>query len=258
MNAIVQRDQPPGVPPLQLTGERTLPDVPAENYWFRRHLVVYEWIGARVIGDRVIDMACGEGYGSEVLSRSAASVVGVDANPEAYEHARLRYRRQNLAFERGLVESYGEPGSYEAAVFLQTIEHVQDPVSVLEHLRSLLVPGGAAYVSTPNLLTLAPPGAEKSGNPWHVREYRGHEFEVLCRTTFADVRVFGLFHARKLRLHELALSFGWDLVHQRLRLTKPFYDRFTPAIATGDFELRAGEGAGPVLDRALDFIAVCR
>ena len=37
----VQRNQPPGVPPLQLTGERTLPDVPAENYWFRRHLAVY-------------------------------------------------------------------------------------------------------------------------------------------------------------------------------------------------------------------------
>ena len=46
----VQRDQPAGVPPLELTGERTLPDVPAENYWYRRHLAVYEWIGARVTG----------------------------------------------------------------------------------------------------------------------------------------------------------------------------------------------------------------
>ena len=44
----VQRDQPPGVPPLHLTGERTLPDVPEENYWYRRHLVVYEWIAQRV------------------------------------------------------------------------------------------------------------------------------------------------------------------------------------------------------------------
>ena len=44
----LQRDQPEGVPPLALTGERTLPDVPEENYWFRRHLVVYEWIAARV------------------------------------------------------------------------------------------------------------------------------------------------------------------------------------------------------------------
>src|ERR1700755_376027 len=92
----VQRNQPAGVPPLELTGERTLPDVPAENYWFRRHLAVYEWIGARVIGERVLDMACGEGYGSEVLSRSAASVLGVDANPEAFEHARRRDVRSNL------------------------------------------------------------------------------------------------------------------------------------------------------------------
>src|SRR5205814_2590817 len=120
----LQRDQPPGVPPLALTGERTLPDVPEENYWYRRHLAVYEWIGARVLGRRVIDMASGEGYGSEVLSRSAANVVGVDANPEAHEHARLRYVRQNLRFERDLVDRFAE--DCDAVVFLQTIEHVPD------------------------------------------------------------------------------------------------------------------------------------
>ncbi len=67
-----QRDQPEGVPPLELTGERTLPDVPEENYWYRRHVAVYEWIAARVGGLRTIDMACGEGYGSDLLARSAA------------------------------------------------------------------------------------------------------------------------------------------------------------------------------------------
>ena len=226
--------------------------MPAENYWYRRHLVVYEWIGARVIGRRVLDLACGEGYGSEVLSRSAHGVVGVDANPEAHEHARLRYRRQNLSFERGLVETYGDPGTFDAVVFLQTIEHVADPVAVLEHVRSLLAPGGIAYVSTPNLLTLASPGAAKSDNPWHLKEYRAHEFDALCRTVFHRVQVFGLFHARKLRVHELALAAGWDIVHARLGITKPFYDRFTPAIVAGDFRLR-DHG----LERALDFLAVC-
>src|SRR5947209_2902161 len=195
MTVYLQQNQPPGVPPLELTGERTLPDLPAENYWFRRHLAVYEWIGARVVGRRVLDMACGEGYGSEVLWRSADRVVGVDANPEAHEHARLRYRRQNLSFERGLVETFGEPGSFDAVVFLQTIEHVQDPHGVLEHFRELLAPGGVAYVSTPNVLTLAPPGHERSGNPWHVHEYRAREFEELCRAVFSDVEVLGLFHA---------------------------------------------------------------
>ena len=249
----VQRHQPPGVPPLALTGERTLPDVPQENYWYRRHLAVYEWIGARVLGRRVLDMACGEGYGSEVLSRTATSVVGVDANPEAFEHARLRYQRQNLSFERGLVETFGAPDSFDAVVFLQTIEHVQDPVAVLSHFRDLLTPGGVVYVTTPNLLTLAPAGAEKSDNPWHLKEYRAHEFDALCRSVFASVELLGLFHARKLWLHALALRAGWDNVHRRLGITQPFYDRFTPAISSRDFVLRPGE-----LDRALDFLAVCR
>lgn len=245
-----QLNQPPGVPPLPLTGERTLPDVPEENYWYQRHLVVYEWIAARVRGLRVADMACGEGYGSDVLAGAAADVVGVDANPDAHEHARLRYRRPNLRFQRDLVETFSEP--CDAVVFLQTIEHVQDPGAILEHFKEMLEPGGVAYVSTPNLLTLAPPGAEKSENPWHLHEYRAEEFRGLCEEHFPRVELLGLFHARKLRAHEIALRFGWDRAHKALGLTRPFYDRFTPAIAASDFALRDGD-----LDRALDFLAVC-
>jgi 2-polyprenyl-3-methyl-5-hydroxy-6-metoxy-1,4-benzoquinol methylase len=246
----VQANQPDGVPPLPLTGERTLPDVPEENYWFRRHLAVYEWIAERVAGKRVIDMACGEGYGPDLLATSAASVVGVDANPEAHEHARLRYVSPNLRFERDLVESFAE--ACDAVVFLQTIEHVEDAGAILDHFRSMLDSGGVAYISTPNLLTLAPPGAEKSDNPWHVHEYRAEEFGSLCRDHFEQVEVLGLFHARRLRAHELAIRLGWDRVHRALRLTKPFYDRFTRSIATSDFALRDGD-----LDRSLDFLAVC-
>jgi SAM-dependent methyltransferase len=259
-----QRDQPEGVPPLALTGERTLPDVPEENYWFRRHLVVYEWIAAQIGGLRVVDMACGEGYGSEVLARDAASVVGVDANPEAHEHARLRYRRPNLRFTRELIETFAEPA--DAVVFLQTIEHLTDPGAALEQFGGLVSDAAAAasgpagrgtvFVSTPNVLTLAPKGAERSGNPWHVHEYRFAEFDELCRAHFRDVRMFGLFYARKLRTHELALRLGWDSLHPRLGATKRFYDWFTPAIAVSDFALRPVGQAR--IERALDFVAVCR
>ncbi len=228
--------------------------MPAENYWFRRHLAVYEWIAARVAGARVIDMACGEGYGVDVLSRSAASVTGVDANPQAHEHARLRYRAANVKFERALVESYAEPA--DAVVFLQTIEHLQDPGGVLAHFRSLVGPEGSVYVSTPNVRTLAPKGASRSDNPWHVHEYRRAEFEQLCRDGFSRVELYGLFHARKLRAHELALRCGWDRVHAALGLTERFYGRFTPAISARDFVLRAAGEAD--LERALDFLAVCR
>ena len=112
------------------------------------------------------------------------------------------------------------------------------------------------YLSTPNVLTLAPKGAPRSDNPWHVHEYRAHEFEQLCRSHFPSVALFGLFHARKLRAHELALHAGWDSLHPRIGLTERFYNRFTPAISTADFALRPRGQAD--LDKALDFVAVCR
>jgi SAM-dependent methyltransferase len=243
----LQREQPPGVPPLELTGERTLPDLPEENYWFRRHLAVYEWIAKRCEGLRVADLACGEGYGSAVLAGRAAEVVGVDANPEAHEHARLKYRRDNLRFERSLVESFSEP--CDAIVFLQTIEHVPEPAKLLRGFAELTP---LAFVSTPNRLMLAPEGAERSDNPWHLREYAPDEYRELLAACFSRFELLGLFHARKLRAHELAIRLGWDAVHPALRLTGPFYARFIPAISSRDFALREAE-----LERALDFVAVC-
>jgi SAM-dependent methyltransferase len=254
LSSYVQQDQPAGVPPLALTGERTLPDVPEENYWYRRHVAVYRFVADRCQGLEVVDMACGEGYGTALLAERAARVTGVDANPDAHEHARLKYSRPGVRFVRDLVETYDEP--CDAVVFLQTIEHLQDPGAVLDHFRSMLRSGGAAYVSTPNVLTLAPEGAEKSGNPWHVREYRAEEFRALCEASFESVELLGVFHARKLRVHELAIRAGWDRLHPRLGITKPFYDRFTPAISERDFVLRAEDEAS--LDRALDFVAVLR
>jgi 2-polyprenyl-3-methyl-5-hydroxy-6-metoxy-1,4-benzoquinol methylase len=203
----------------------------------------------------VIDMACGEGYGTNVLAGRAAAAVGVDANPEAHEHARLRYTGANVRFERDLVETFDEPA--DAVVFLQTIEHVQNPDEVLERFKTL-VAGSATpsvIVSTPNVLTLAPEGAEKSGNPWHVKEYRPEEFRALLDTHFSTVEVYGLFHARKLAVHEVALKkLRWDDVHAKLGITKRFYEWFTPAISVSDFHLTADRP----LEGALDFVAVCR
>jgi len=150
--------------------------------------------------------------------------------------------------------SFAEP--CDAIVFLQTIEHVANPGEILDRFRSLVGSGGVAFVSTPNVLTLAPPGAERSANPWHVHEYRPEEFAALCRAHFADVELYGLFHARKLALHGAALRLGWDAVHARLGVTKPFYDRFTPAIDVRDFVLR--RGAARDLRGALDLVAVLR
>jgi hypothetical protein len=172
----------------------------------------------------------------------------VDANPDAHEHARLRYRHPNLRFERSLVEEFGGP--CDAVVFLQTIEHIHDPGALCGRLAAA---APVSYISTPNRLTLAPPGAEKSGNPWHLREYTLAEFRELLEPHFSRVEIVGVFHARKLHLHELAIRAGWDRVHPVLRMTKPFYSRFVPAISSSDFRIR-DEG----LEGALDFLAICR
>ena len=80
------------------------------------------------------------------------------------------------------------------------------------------------------------------------------EYRALCERHFGSVDLLGLFHARKLRAHQWAIEHaGWDPIHRALHFTKPFYDRFTPAISVRDFALRRGK-----LDRALDFLAVLR
>ena len=126
-------------------------------------------------------------------------------------------------------------------MFLQTVEHVERAAAAAASAsRRCWRPGGVAYVSTPNRLTLAAPGAAKSGNPWHVREYTPAEYRAVLEPRFSRVDLLGVFHARKLRAHELALRLGWDRVHPALRLTRPFYDRFVPAIDERDFAVRDG------------------
>jgi SAM-dependent methyltransferase len=249
-----QQDQPDGVPPLALDGERTLPDIPAENYWFQRHLAAYEWVRARVAALRVVDMGSGEGYGSDVLARTADAVVGVDANPQAFEHARLRYVKPNLRFERELIENYHE--LCDVIAFMQTVEHIRDPAPLLEQFKSMLVDGArsAVYITTPNVITLAG-GKQHSGNPWHVREYRPDEFRSLCEQHFTRVEIHGVFAAGRLAAHELAVEkLGWDHIQKRLGITDQFYGAFLPSLTVRDFDVRQSDYLG----RALDLIAVCR
>ena len=172
-------------------------------------------------GLRVIDMACGEGYGAATLAQTAAEVIGVDANPEAFEHARLRYAAPAPALRaragRALRRARELRRGHASCRRSSTCPTRED---VLRHFRTLLAPGGAVYVSTPNLLTIAPAGRQKSDNPWHLKEYLAHEFRELCESVFDSVELYGLYHARKLRAaRRWRCRSGWDRVHRSLRFT---------------------------------------
>lgn len=234
-----------------MTQERALSPGAAENYWYRRHLALYEWVAERCEGLEVIDMACGEGDGSTVLARHAARVTGVDADLAAHEQAVRRHGGPGLYFVRNRPESFASP--CDAVVFLQAVGHADRPGEVLAHFRSLLRPGGVAYVSTPNVLARVPPGAEHSVHSCPMKAYRADEFRSLCEASFDQIGLLGLFQARKLRAHELAVRLGWERLHPRLGLTRPFYERFLAALSTADFTLREGP-----LEQALDFLALLR
>ena len=241
---IIQDAQPPGVPPLEVTGERTLPDVPTENYWFQRHVKVFEWAAELVRGKTVIDMACGEGYGAAILAETAETVLGVDANPEAFEHARLKYVLPNVRFERVLMEEVDDRA--DVVTFLQTVEHVRQPESLLRHFKSLVGASlGVVVVSTPNVLTLAPPGARQSENPWHVHEFEPEEFASLLAEIFPIVELWGLYHCGALAGHT--------------RVTPSLVDdlQLQGSVTTDDF-LLARAGAPDDLVASQDLIAVCR
>ena len=114
-------------PALTFTGERFTPEVRGAIWYEHWHR--YAVVAPLAAGKRVLDAACGEGYGSAVLATRAARVTGVDANPEAHEHAKAKYTKPGVAFERDLVQTWNKP--VDAVVFLQTIEHVAHPPSVL-------------------------------------------------------------------------------------------------------------------------------
>ena len=207
------------MPPLALTGERTLPDVPEENYWFRRHLAVYEWIAERVA------RRCGSPISPAARATAptcsparAAEVVGVDANPEAHEHARLRYTALEPALR-------ARPGRVLRRAVRRDRLPADDRARRTSPARCSTAspaPRAVSYVSTPNRLTLAPEGAEKSDNPWHLREYTAAEYRELLEPRFSRGRdLRRLSRPQAARCTSSRSRAGWDRVHPALRITKP-------------------------------------
>ncbi len=199
--AHAQQNQPPDVPPLELTGERTLPDVPEENYWYQRHLAVYEWIAERVRGPAGRRPRLRRG-----LRLRRARRAGGAGDRRRRQPRGLRARRGCATgaptCASSAAWSSSSPSRATRSSSCRRSSTSQDPDRLLSRFAEL---APVSYVSTPNRLTLAPPGAEKSDNPWHLREYTIEEYRELLEPCFSRVEVLGLFHARKLRAHELAI-----------------------------------------------------
>jgi SAM-dependent methyltransferase len=187
--------------PLPLTGERTVPGIPHENYWFRRHEIVYleatSWL---FHGSVVLDVGCGEGYGTALLAGQQAKVIGVDYDPMAAAHAARRYRDIRVVRANAVALPCAD-NRVDAVFGLQVIEHLWDQPGFLRECRRVLRPDGVLMLSTPNRLTFSR-GLERPLNPCHTREFDPDELTAALNPHFIVERIFGLHHGHAIAAWE--------------------------------------------------------
>lgn len=243
-----------GGPELMLTGERTLPGIHRENYWFQRHVAAYLHILADIEGKSVIDVGCGEGYGPGLLGGKASRVLGVDIAPEVVEHARSTYGGGNVSFEVMDVNRLEvDDSSFEAAVSFQVVEHLADVSGYFGEIARVLKPGGTAWLTTPNRLTISP-GRDTPINPFHVREYTPAEFAVALEPHFESVQIDGMFHCGWLALNDRLHAVDFIKFYEMSALNPRFWTHrlLTPLVRASDFSIRGGDLSG-----CLDIVAAC-
>lgn len=170
------------------TGERFLPefegDIVAEHY--HRYLLAARFVS----GKRVLDIASGEGYGSNLMAAYAAHVIGVDIDPDAVRHADQAYRRDNLEYRQGDCAAIPlADASVDVVVSFETIEHHDQHQTMLQEIKRVLHPDGLLVISSPDKREYSDvPGY---ANPFHVKELYLDEFESLLGQYFQRHHLLG-------------------------------------------------------------------
>ena len=253
----------PGAPrpsALTLTGERTLPGIPEETYWYERHVVAYRLAAPLAAGRTVLDAGCGEGYGLAMLADGGARrVVGVDLDAAVVAHVDTTYAAAHPAIEAHAAELMALPladDEVDLTVSFQVIEHLHDIPGYLASLRRVTRPAGEVLIATPNRLTFTP-GSDVPVNPFHTVEFTADELtDELEAAGLEVVEVLGVHHAPRLRAVEE--QHGRPLT-ELLTATAPgvwpawLRELVESVRAATDFEVR-----GDDLDASLDLVARCR
>jgi len=174
---------------MKFTGERYVPTEAGEIR--HEHLHRYAWCAHLVEGKDVLDIACGEGYGSAMLAHQAKSVIGVDIADSAIRHASTTYREiRGLEFKRGDAAQIPlDDNSVDVVVSFETIEHHDRHREMLSEIRRVLRRDGLLIISSPNRTVYS----ELSGhhNEFHVKELDFDEFDVVLKEQFDDICYFG-------------------------------------------------------------------
>lgn len=230
------------------TGERILLEKETP-LMIARHLCAYKFAKDYVLGKEVLDIGCGEGYGSFYLSGFAARVTGIDYDEAIIDYAKNKYQKENLRFFVTDAENLNYlKGKFQAACSFQFIEHIQDAHSLLININNLLEDGGIFICSTPNIKD----ASGESGTPlnrFHAKEYLYPEFKQLLEAHFKRVDLFALKRGGRLKFYIRLKKIGlFNFLPDKINPVKRFYNN----INCGKFLLEKDN-----FDAGLDFIAVC-
>lgn len=175
---------------LQADGERFFPwmEDPIINY---EHLHRYGFAKEFVKGKKVLDLACGEGYGSYMLSEEASKVIGVDIDESTIKHAGAKYAKDNLKFIKSSITKVAvrEDKLFDVIICFEALEHIEGHRKVMAEVKRLLKNDGIFIVSTPNKYVYSDQANYK--NPWHKKELYIDEFKTLLKSTFNNVLIYG-------------------------------------------------------------------
>ena len=175
---------------IEWTGERCVPWAPDVQVVYE-HFHRYLWAAALASGRRVLDLGCGEGYGSAILAGTAESVRGIDVDARAVEHARAGYVAPNLSFAEGSATDLSElgRGAFDMVVAFEVIEHVEEQEELLDQVRDVLSPDGLLVLSTPDRAAYSQARAEP--NPHHANELSEADLRELLEARFAHLGIWG-------------------------------------------------------------------
>ena len=242
---------------LTLTGERTIPGLDVENYWFRRHEVVYQQLAPRCAGLEVLEAGCGEGYGADLISRVARRVIALDYDKTTVAHVRARYPRVEV-MHGNLAELPLADASVDVVVNFQVIEHLWDQTQFVRECARVLRPSGLLMVSTPNRITFSP-GRDTPINPFHTRELNADELtRLLVDAGFTSVSMSGVFHGP--RLADMDARHGGSIIDAQI--ARAVADAPWPAelladvaaVTSADFDVVDADDRD--IDDSLDLVAI--
>ncbi len=195
--------------PLPLTGERTVPGVAGEEYWFARHEAAYRWLvttyAEELTGGVVVEAGSGEGYGAQMLIEAGArTVLALEYDEAAVAHAGSAYPGVTT-LRANLADVPVADARVDVLVTMQVVEHLWDLRGFLRDCARVLRPAGRIVVTTPNRPIFSPGlrRGEKPTNPFHVEEFDADQLHDLLREAgFAEVTVHGLHHGPRIEAWE--------------------------------------------------------